>query len=175
MTLHNTYRYPFRALMPQYIRGGIGLAVMAGPLVFADMTDTMATILGIGAVVFAVHVLHTMLGHVSVIECDENGIARGDPLPRRIDWVDLADLRLRYYSTRRDGANGWMQLVLKRPGASIQIESTLTGFKDIVAVATKAANKKGLPLSPTTLGNLEVLGVDNRIFTSANGSPCRIS
>ena len=175
MTMQHTYRYSFRALMPQYIRGLIGLALMAGPLVFAETTDTGAIILGIGTVAFVVYVLNTIQGHISVIECGENGITVGGPVPRRIDWADLTDLRLRYFSTRRDRENGWMQLVLKRPGASIRIESTLTGFKDIVAIAIKAAHKKGIHLSPATLGNLEVLSVDNRIFTSANGSPCRIS
>lgn len=175
MTGPQTYRYAFRALMPQYIRGGLGVVLMAGPLLFVDTTATVAIIFAIGAAAFTGYTLHTMVCHVSVVECGETGIAVGGIRTRRIDWTDLSDIRLRYFSTRRDGANGWMQLVLKKPGTSIRIESTLAGFKDIVAVAIKAANKKGLHLSPTTLGNIEILGLENRIITSVNGSPCRIS
>ena len=119
--------------------------------------------------------MHVVLCHASIITSDENGISVRGILARRIDWADLSVLRLRYCSSRRDGANGWMQLVLKKPGTSIRIESTLTGFKDIVAVAINAAHKKGLQMSPTTLGNLKVLGIDNGKFTSTNGSTCRIS
>jgi hypothetical protein len=50
----------------------------------------------------------------------------------------------------------------------------LAGFADIVGRAVKAAEDGGLDLSLTTLGNIEVLGIKNGIFTSANGSPCRI-
>lgn len=175
MTGRQTYRHPFRALLPQYIRGILGLALSAGPLAFADTTNTVAVILAVGATAFAAYLGHAAHCHASVIDCDENGIAVSGIFVRRIDWTDLGALRLRYFSTRRDGANGWMQLVLKRPGVSIRIESTLTGFKDIVAIAINAAHQKGLDLSPTTLGNLEVLGVDSRNFTSTNGSTCRIS
>ena len=75
---------------------------------------------------------------------------------------------------RRDGRGGWMQMIVKGSGANIRIESTLAGFADIVARAVKSAEDGGLDLSPTTLGNIEVLGIKNGIFTSANGSPCRI-
>jgi len=124
---------------------------------------------------FAGYALHTAIRHASVIHCGQTGIAVSGPLRRAIDWTELQDVRLRYFSTRRDGRNGWMQLVLKGPRATIRIESTLAGFKDIVAVAVKVANRKEIPLSPTTLGNIEVLSPDNRIFMSGNGSPCRIS
>lgn len=170
-----SYRHPFRALMPQYIRGVAGLVLTAGPLIFADTTDTVAVILAVAALSFAGYLSHAGFCHASVIVSDEKGIAVGGISARRIDWADLSGLRLRYFSTRRDGANGWMQLVLKRPGVSIRIESTLTGFKDIVATAINAAHQKGLDLSPATLGNLEVLGVDNGNFMSTNGSTCRIS
>jgi hypothetical protein len=44
-----------------------------------------------------------------------------------------------------------------------------------VALAVKAANKRGIDLSPTTLGNTEVLRVKTGLFMSGNGSPCRVS
>jgi hypothetical protein len=68
-----------------------------------------------------------------------------------------------------------MQLDVKSPTASIRIESTLTGFTDIVGAAVNAANTKGVDLASTTLGNAEVLGVKTGLFTSGNGFPCRIS
>lgn len=169
------YRYTFRMLAPLYIRGFIGVVLMAGPLFFAKTTETVAAILGIGAAAFMVHVFHIILRHACVIECSQNGIAVRGAIMRKIDWTELRDVRVRYFSTRRDGQNGWMHLALKGPRTSIRIESTLTGFKDIVAVAVKMADRNELPLSPATLGNIEVLRLNNRIYMSGNGSPCRIS
>jgi hypothetical protein len=147
---------------------------VAGPLFFAETTETVASILAIGATAFTVHVFHIILRHACVIECSENGIVVRGAIRRKIDWPELRDVRVRYFSTRRDGQNGWMHLVLKGPRTSIRIESTLTGFKDIVAVAVKMADHNKLSLSPTTLGNIEALRLNNRIFMPGNGSPCRI-
>ena len=169
------YQYTLSVLAPHYIRGGIGIVLMGGPLLFADTTDIAAAILAIGAAAFTFHVLHTVLQHACTIECDAAGIAVRGAVTRYIVWTELRDVRVRYFSTRRDRQNGWMQLVLKGPHATIRIESTLSGFDDIVAVAVKAADQNKLSLSPITLGNIEVLRLQNRMFMSGNGSPCRIS
>ena len=79
-------------------------------------------------------------------------------------------MRLKYFSTRRDGSHGWMQLVLKGPSAKIRIESTLGGFADIVERAARTASNEDLFVSSTTLGNLKLLGVKTEVFTSNNGS-----
>ena len=169
------YRHTLRTLAPDYIRAGGGMMLTVGPLLFAQTTGTVAWILGAGLILFAGYAIHTAIRHASTVRCDENGISVTGPLQRAVDWVDLTDIRLRYFSTRRDGRNGWMQLIVKGPHANIRIESTLTGFKDIVAVAVKMAERNEIQLSPTTLGNIEVLSPDHRIFMSDNGSTCRIS
>ena len=175
MTGQISYRYPLRALLPQYIRGSFGLALTAGSLLFADTTNTVSVILGSGVVAFSGYLAHAVLCNGSVIISDENSIAVGGISARRINWIDLSDLRLRYFSTRRDGENGWMQLVLKKPGVSIRIESTLTGFKDIVTISIISAHQRGLQLSPSTLENLKALGIDTRKCKPTSVSACRIS
>jgi len=169
------YRHTLRTLAPDYIRAIGGILLTAGTLVFAQTTGTVAWILGAGLLLFVGYAVHTAIRHASTVRCDENGIFVTGPLRRAVDWNDLTDVRLRYFSTRRDGRNGWMQLIVKGPHASVRIESTLTGFKDIVADAVKIADRNEIQLSSTTLGNIEVLSPDNGIFMSDNGSTCRIS
>lgn len=171
-TLH---RHTFRSLTADYTRSGGGLLVTALPLATVDTTGTVAWLLGAGALLFAIYGFNTIIRHLGEIECSEATISVSGPFRRSVAWSEVSDVRLRYFSTRRDGRKGWMQLVIKSDSASVRIESTLAGFADIVAIAVKAANKKGVDLSPTTLGNIEVLGVKPGLFTSGNGSPCRIS
>ena len=121
-------------------------------------------------VLFAVYAANVVIRHASVIEMGNGEIGVTGPLSRSLQWQDLQEMRLKYFSTRRDGAHGWMQLVLKGPGVKIRIESTLGGFVDIVKRAAKAANDEGLDLSSTTLGNLELLGIKTEVFTSSSGS-----
>ena len=171
-TLH---RHSFRSLTADYARAAGGVLLTTIPLLSVEMTGTVFWILVTGALLFAAYGFNTAVRHLGAVECDETGISVSGPFKKFVAWSEIRDVQLRYFSTRRDGLKGWMQLVVKSPSASIRIESTLTGFADIVAVAVDAASRKGVGLSPTTRGNIEVLGVKTGLFTSGNGSPCRIS
>ena len=169
------HRHTFRSLAADYTRAGGGVLVTALPLLSVETTGPVSWVLAAGALLFGVYGLQTAMRHLCTVECSETGISVAGPFKRTLTWAEMRDVRLRYFSTRRDGRNGWMQLVVKSSTASIRIESTLGGFADIVATAVHAANRRGIDLSPTTLGNIEVLGVKTGLFTSGNGSPCRIS
>ena len=164
------YRHTLRTIAPDYIRAGAGLAVTAGPILFVPTTEPVSWTLMFLVFLFAVYSGNVVIRHTSVIEMGESGITISGPLSRSLRWQDLEEMRLKYFSTRRDGAHGWMQLVLKGAGDKIRIESTLGGFADIVDRAAMAANDEGLNLSSTTLGNLELLGVKTEVFTSSSGS-----
>lgn len=175
MTEPTIHRHTFRSLAADYSRSGGGLLVTALPLATVETTGVVAWMFGVGALLFAVYGFNTIMRHLGTVECSDTAISVSGPLKRVVTWSEISDVRLRYFSTRRDGRKGWMQLVVKKPGASVRIESTLVGFTDIVAIAVKAAKTEGVDLSPTTLGNIEVLRVKTGLFTSGNGSPCRIS
>ena len=166
----STHRHTIRTIAPDYIRAGVGLALTAGPIFVVPTVEPVSWTLMFLTFLFAVYAANVVLRHASTIELGDDGIAVLGPLQRSLRWQDLQEMRLKYFSTRRDGAHGWMQLVLKGAGVKIRIESTLCGFADIVGRAAKAANDEGLNLSSTTLGNLELLGVKTEVFTSSRGS-----
>ena len=166
-----THRHSFRALRPEYIRAGVGFVLTAGPVMLVETIAPVAWVMGIFAAIFVAFAITVAVRQVSVIDCDDTGISVSGPVRKSLAWGDLRDARLRYFSTRRDGAKGWKQLVVKGARGSIRIESTLTGFADIVARAAKAANDGGVELSSATRGNLELLGVGKEAFTSGSGSP----
>jgi hypothetical protein len=174
MTGSSIHRHTFQSLTADYTRSGGGLLVTALPLVCVEMTGTVAWVLGIGALLFGVYAINTVIRHLSSIECSETAISVSGPFKRSVAWAEVSDVWLRYFSTRRDGRKGWMQLMVKSSSGTVRIESTLAGFADIVAIAVEAANKRGVDLSPTTVGNLELLGVKPGSFKSGSGSPCRI-
>jgi hypothetical protein len=115
--------------------------------------------LGASAAVFALYGTHTLLRQLTRIVVDDERISADGPLAAAVAWNDLTNLSLKYYSTRRDGRNGWHQLDLKGRGRTLRLESSLGGFGDIVARAARAAESRGLELNPTTLRNLEPFGL----------------
>ena len=162
------YRYPVKELVSDYIRAGSGVFVPLGLILFTDLLPLVTYIMVALILLFGIYGLRTMLRQATVITIDDIGARQEGPLgaiyDRRIRWSDMRDFRLRYYSTRRDGKGGWMQLLLRcRDGSDsrgpIRIDSILSDFEEIVHQAHDSAQERGLSIDPTSATNLASLGI----------------
>lgn len=154
------YAYQKNSLTADYLRGGLGFAVTAFPVAFAPMLGTFQIIFALISLVFAGFIVKTWLRAQTRIEVLPEGIRALGPLGKAIAWPDLAEMELRYYSTQKDKAKGWMHLILKdRNGTKITIESTLDGFDTVLEHAAAAAGRNGVALNQTTTDNLAAAGV----------------
>ncbi len=151
--------YPRRELAADYLRGAAGLACSLGIFLVVDPHPAVAGVALVLAFVFALFTGRTALRQLTRFETGDQGIAARGPASTAIAWDELSDLRLRYYSTRRDREKGWMQLSLRGRRRRLRLESSLTGFEDVVERAARAAEANGLSLSDTTVSNLEALGI----------------
>jgi hypothetical protein len=154
------HRYPTATLAGDSVRGTAGLAMTALPLALLDMHWVLATAFGAAAVLFAVFLVRTAGRRLTVIDVTEAGIAAHGPFGTAIAWPQLSDMRLRYYSTRRDREHGWMQLTLRGRRRALRLESTLDGFEEVCAQACAAARANGVAFNDATVENLLALGVD---------------
>ena len=161
-------RYPLKALVGDYIRAGVGLAVGLGVLASVPASPAIVIIFGGISALFGVFGLRTVKRQATEISLDEAGIrtkgigmGMGDA---SLPWSALETFKLRYYGTRRQRTRGegegFMQLTLKGGGASLTLESSLEGFNYIAWRAAKAARDQGIPLDPTSAGNLLDIGID---------------
>lgn len=153
------YRYGRAALLGDAIRSTVGLVCTFGPLAAIEMGTVMALIFAAAASLFAIFGLRVLYRCVFRVRLDDTAVTALGLRPAIVRWSELAALSLRYYTTKRDGSGGWMQLRLRGGGGSISIESTLDGFLDIVRRASRAAEARGLVLTATTVENLRRLGV----------------
>ena len=156
------HRYRARALRGDYIRAGAGLALVGLPLAAAPVGAPAAWVLGAMAALFAGFGGRTWLRQKSVYRVDETSIVREGPLGRAVPWEEMTALRLRYYATRRDRSGGWMQMTVRGAGATMRIDSTLEGFREVAAAALRAADAAGLTLDAATLENARALGAAPR-------------
>ncbi|HET8727089.1 MAG TPA: hypothetical protein VFO41_06220 [Alphaproteobacteria bacterium] len=156
----STHRYPLETLRADYARGALGLVLTGAPLVALSPHWSVALALAAAALLFVVFLGRTAQRHLTVVEMGNRGIVASGPLGGAIAWPDLRDLRLHYFSTRRDRTKGWMHLTLKGGGRTLKLESTITGFDDIAERASDAARANGLALRETTVNNLIALGIE---------------
>ncbi len=151
--------YPVGALWPDYGRAALGLTLSVAPMPWVPADSFGNWLLALLALLFGGFALMTWVKQRTTVRINPTGIVADGPLGRRIDWSRLERLALRFYSTRKERAHGWMQLKLSGGGATITIDSNLDRFSLVAARAARAAAENALALDPTTLANLEALGV----------------
>lgn len=155
----SVHRYPRRSLVADYLRAGAGLTLTAGPLAVVPAGAVAGPILGGLAVLFAIFGARTALRHASHVEMDDERLALVGPWRRGIAWDEVTGLRLRYFATRRNRSAGWMQLIVRAPGVTLRLDSTLEGFPAIARRAARAACDRQVKLSAATVDNMRAFGV----------------
>jgi hypothetical protein len=153
------YRYPPKALAGDYLRAGGGLAVTGGPALFMPTALPVTVILAALVALFAIFGLRTALRQFTVIEMSDEAITVVGAAGKRMAWRDVRELRLDYYSTRRDREGGWMQMKISGSRGHIRIDSALGGFASLVGEAAVHAAAHGVATTETTRGNFQALGV----------------
>lgn len=149
--------YPSAYFMRAYVRAAVGIV---GAAVFWAVTPgTPAILIGCLAVgaAFAWYAAQTRLRQVSDVSWDNEGISIDGPLSRRLSWTGLKAVTLSYFSTRRDGSNGWMQLKISGKEGVFRLDSDADGFDRLVVAALQHADRLGLDVTATTRHNAAVL------------------
>ena len=152
------YRYPLKSLLSDYLRSAVGVLVAAGLIVFGQLPTPVLVVFAVLAAMFALFGLSTLRRHWTRIGVSESELLLA-PGGRRVAWDDLEQVRLRYYSTRKEKDKGWMQLTLRGPGRKMRIESACEGFDDIARLAASSALAKGLEIDKFSADNFQTLGV----------------
>lgn len=157
LTLH---AYGWKPVAADLARAGLGLAFCLLPLAVRDMGSTTTLPLLAAAALFAVYGAVAVIRRRTRLAVTDDAIEARALRPVRLDWRELGDLSLAYYSTRRTREKGWMELRLKGSnGATIRCDSSIDGFEAILRRAVAAARANRLPFDRATAGNLQALGL----------------
>jgi len=156
MTVH---RYPTSVLLADYGRASLGFALTGGPVLALEPAPFFAWTLGFLAAIFAAFAARTAVRHATRYELSEEALVASGLWVRRLVWDQIEQVRLRFFSTKRDRKDGWMQLDLQAGGTRLRVDSTIDDFHLIAQRAVRAAAARGVPLADATRGNLVGLGI----------------
>ena len=154
----NILYYPAARLWPDYLRSGLGLTVCLGLLLFAAPQSVIFALLTGLSLLFAWLGAITLWRQQIEIELDPSGITAHGwwGFGRRriaMPWSDITGIDLRFYSTRRDRSEGWLQLTIEGRNARLRVDSNLTGFPHLVRQALAAVDRNGISISASTRAN----------------------
>jgi hypothetical protein len=156
------HAYPTQAMLGDYVRAAVGLIPTIGILTTMRVGMVGSMVLGGFAVLFAVFGIRTALRHGSHLELTEGALQSSGLVRASVSLRELDRITLAYYSTRRDGHGGWMQLELRSGSSTLRLDSRLGGFAKVVEASARAAEARGLGLGAATQANLRALGIDVR-------------
>ena len=156
------FHYSFAGMLPDWARGLAGLVSGSALMIF---TVPLSALFYIGVVLtalFALFLARTAIRQRTAFAVDGEGVVArrsvlGAAWVTRIGWGDMRDVRLRYFSTRRDRSRGWLEVRIAGPRRTISADSSLDGFPALVTAVTDAAERRGLSLDPATAANLDLL------------------
>ncbi len=152
--------YPRQTLWADYIRAISGVLLCGLPLLLLQVERWVGMVLAAGFILFALFFVRTLLRQMTRYVLGPDTLAADGPWGSLIEWARLDRMKLAYYSTKRDRSGGWMQLAVRSVGArTVQIDSSLDGFYDIVERAAQAAEARELELSRATRVNLRSMGI----------------
>ena len=152
------HRYPPSAMVRDYATTGIGLALSLPPMVMLDLPVVVLGIFGLMSLCFATYGLGVVRRQRIRVVTGEAGLSFSPP-SRRIAWDEITRFRLAWFSTRRDGARGWMELKIESRTATLRVDSRLDRFPELVGHVWRAVARQGMEPDPTTRANLDALGV----------------
>jgi len=172
-----------RALKWDYVKSGILLALIVSMWIVSEFGSTGWYVGLVIALVLAGYLGNTVFRHAVRLEMDEFGVTAGlrnllnkesgiIRKRRRLQWDQLSDFRLRYFSRKPEAAQtGWMMVQLfgrDQNGGEIKItfDGDHEGFKPVLHRAWQAARQRGLPLDEATLANMQATGIE-----TAEGDP----
>jgi hypothetical protein len=165
--------YPNSALLGDYLRAATGLIPTLAVLAIGPFGIVGWMMLGGFAALFAVFGIRTALRHYTCIEVTEAGLRASGLVQALISWSELDLMKLAYYSTRRDGHGGWMQLKLRAGWSILRVDSRIEGFSELVSASARAAEMRGLSLDPATSVNLQALGIEPQATGRQLGNAAR--
>lgn len=154
-----TYTYPAREISKEIRHAGIGFTATLVPLLLLGPSSVIVYLLGSLVCLFFVYGIRAFSRSRLIIQVTDSQICAAGIWEKAIEWENLKSVKLSYFSTRRDGENGWMQLRLKGRGVCLRIESTLSDFEDLVDCCVMVAQSKKLTMDQASIRNLRALGL----------------
>lgn len=151
------HRYASQSIVSDYCRAGAGVAVTALPLMAVPLASIAGGVLSLLFILFTVFAGRTWVRSKTRVQLSDEELAVTALRRKMLLWQGVTSVELRYFATKRDRSQGWMQLTLKTAATTLKLESALEGFENVTRVAAYAAAQNGLALSASTMENLRAL------------------
>lgn len=162
------FGWPVKNLAGDYIRGVLGVMFALLCAFLAPSGSWWQIVLILLFFLFLAFLSDVLIRHGTRIVLMPGGLVRRRPFwgEDRVAWDEIQSLDVRFYPSRRDRTEGWMNAKVKGSGSTISLDDRITGFEDILDRAMLALEVRGLGMNEATTANLASLGLGLRARTT---------
>jgi hypothetical protein len=166
-TLPVTLRYAATGLRWELAKGAVGTAGGIGILFGLSPSPWVGVPVAIGTALFAAYGWQQVRRGRIEFEVTEERIAvrpakagaGNDATTQAIPWGTLEKFRLKFFAFGRRAEQGTLVLYVEGGGRKIKLDSATDHFATALFYGAQMARTRELTLDPTTLANLEQLGL----------------
>ncbi len=156
--MRRSFRYGARAGLGNVVRGAMAALLCAVLLFATEPHQFVEWLLAAFAMIFTVFAVRALIKLKAQFELDAEAFCKVGDAANGVRWAELSEVRLDFYTTRRDRDSGWMTLQIRdEKGRAVKVDSDLEGFEEVVRFAEQAANDTGIELSMATRVNMDAV------------------
>ena len=160
-------RYDRISVIGDILRGGVGGVIVIAPVVTLSLHWVVQIILISLGLLFWWFALRNTMRLQTRIDLLEDSLIIDGISRAQLNWCDLTGLSARYFSTRRDRSDGWLQLTIEGSNRQkLVIDSAIMDFDQLAEHAAYHAQRQGIEIDMVTAENLTAIGVPARYFIS---------
>tara|TARA_R110002096_G_scaffold280581_1_gene474686 strand:- start:448 stop:960 length:513 start_codon:yes stop_codon:yes gene_type:complete len=153
------FHYPLGNLWPDYLRAGLGFGLTMIPMPYAVGGNILVMLIVFGlAGLFASFGISTFIRQKSTVAISDQGIWIEGPRAKALEWNDVAEVDLRFFSTRKERDKGWLQMKISGGGTTIKADSNLNDFDSLLRNVVTAITRHDLSVSPIGRENFASMG-----------------
>ena len=155
------FKYKFQSNLWNIMQTILWLSILLYLVLYLNISKNILYIFWFFILLLSIYLINLMLKNFSRIILTEEKIIKSNLIIKTIlNWKDITEIKLNYYSTRKDNEKGWMVLFLLNNQKKISIHSSISGFDVILKkIAIKTYSNNYL-FNYYTENNFKAMGIN---------------
>ncbi len=155
------FNYKFFSFSKDFFQTIIWFSFSLYLIFFLNISNYILYIVIVCLFLLSIFFIYTLIKNLTKIILTDEGILKKNPFQNIFfKWDDISEIKLKYYSTRRDKEKGWMILYLLKQRKKMTIHSSISDFNVILEkIGSKTDSNKYL-FNYNTQNNFKAMGIN---------------
>ncbi len=159
--IEKEFKYKFQSNLWNIFQTVLWLSILIYVSLIMNITKTILILSILFILLFSIYFAFLIIKSLSKITFTDKEVIRTNLINKNIiKWKDISEVKLHYYSTRRDKEKGWMVLLLFNNKKKIAIHSSIPDFDKILEEIASKTYSYNYLFNYYTEKNFKAMGIN---------------